>query len=160
MIARLDAWRRLRSRREQVQLAIMLVLAAITVIWLMVIRPLGDALAEARARHGRAVVALAEARSQAEAIVRLEGRRTAPLEGALLPIVASAAGEAGFQVSRITPDGDARVNLTIASARPQAFFAWLDRLETGRGLVVERLNLTSNSDRTVSVELTLRSRGT
>ena len=160
MIARLDAWWRLRSRREQVLLAIMLVLAAITLIWLMVIRPLGDALAEARARHGRAVVALAEARSQAEAIARLEGRRTVPLEGALLPIVSSAAGEAGFQVSRITPDGDARVSLTIASARPQAFFAWLDRLETGRGLVVERLNLTSNSDRTVSVELTLRSRGT
>ena len=86
MIARLDAWWRLRGRREQVLLAIMLVLAAITLMWLMVIRPLGDALAEARERHGRAVVALAEARSQAGAIARLEGRRTAPLEGALLPL--------------------------------------------------------------------------
>src|SRR4051794_7130327 len=93
------AWWQLRSRREQVLLAIMFALALLTLAWLLVIRPLGDALASARERHAAAVVALAEARGQAQAIVRIEGRRTAPLEGPLLPIVSAAAGEAGFALT-------------------------------------------------------------
>jgi general secretion pathway protein M len=159
MIANLVGWWQLRSRREQVLLGIMLALAALTLAWLLVIRPLGDARASARERHEAAIVALAEARAQAQAIGRIEGRRAPRLEGALMPIVSASANEAGFALSRITPDGDNRVSLSMSAAKPQAFFAWLDRLETERGLVVERVNVTSNSDRTLSVELTVRTRG-
>jgi general secretion pathway protein M len=153
------AWWRERSRREQVLLGVMLVLAAITFVWLLVVRPLGDALASARERHERAVVALAEARSQADIILRIEGQKSPPLEGTLDALVSASAAEAGFALSRITPDGDSRVAIAMSAVKPQAFFAWLDRLERERGLVVERLNATSNSDRTLSVELSLRSRG-
>ena len=159
MIVRLTEWWRLRSRREQVLLAIMFILAGITLAWLLVIRPLGDPLAAARERHERAVIALANARAQGAAIARLEGLRTPPLEASLQSILAADAAQAGFALSRITPDGDDRVSLSMPSAKPQAFFAWLDRLEAGRGLVVERLNVASNSDRTLSVELTVRARG-
>jgi general secretion pathway protein M len=156
----LATWWRLRSRREQVLLSVMLALAAVTLAWLLVIRPLGDALSQARERHARAVVALATARAQGGIITRLEQRRTPPLEGTLQSVVSMEAGQAGFALTRLTPDGDNRVSLSMAAARPQAFFAWLDRLEASRGLVVERLNVASNSDRTLSVELTLRARGT
>ena len=159
MIPRFTEWWRLRSRREQVLLAIMFVLAGITLAWLLVIRPLGDSLASARERHERAVIALANARAQGAVITRLEGQRTPPLEASLQSILSAEAARAGFALSRITPDGDDRVSLSMTSAKPQAFFAWLDRLETGRGLVVERLNVASNSDRTLSVELTVRARG-
>ena len=159
MTARFALWWRDRSRREQVLLAIMLVLAAMTFAWLLIVHPLGDALASARERHERAVVALAEARSQADIIAQLEGQKAPPLEGTLDALVSASAAEAGFALSRITPDGDSRVAIAMSAVKPQAFFAWLDRLEHERGLVVERLNATSNSDRTLSVELSLRSRG-
>ncbi len=159
MMTNLPAWWRLRTRREQVLLAIMLALVAITLAWLLVVRPLGDALATARERHERAVIALATARAQGSAIAQIEGRRAPQLEGALQTFISADAAAAGFALTRITPDGDDRLSLSMASAKPQAFFAWLDRLEKGRGLVVERLNVASNSDRTLSVDLTLRTRG-
>jgi general secretion pathway protein M len=153
------AWWRLRSRREQWLLAVMMMLGAITFAWLLVIRPLGDAVVAAKERHDRAVIALAEARAQAAVIRRFEAVRTPVLAGPLESAVSAAAAASGFQLSRIQPDGDNRLSLSLASAKPQAFFTWLDGLERGQGLVVERLNVTSNSDRTLAVELTLRRRG-
>jgi general secretion pathway protein M len=155
----LVSWWRLRSRREQWLLAVMLVLAAFTLAWLLVVRPLGDAVATANERHDRAVIALAEARAQALVIRRYEAIRAPAQPGPLEGAVSAAAAAAGFQLSRIQPDGENRIGLSLAAAKPQAFFTWLEALERGQGLVVERLNVTSNSDRTLAVELTLRKRG-
>lgn len=159
MTPRLTDWWSLRSRREQGLLALMAALAVLTLAWLLFIRPLGDAVAAAKERHDRAVMALAEARGQAAIIRRFEGARTPTPQGSLESIIAAAAAQAGFQLSRVQPDGEDRLSLSLASAKPQAFFAWLDRLASGQGLVVDRLNVTSNSDRTLAVELTLRRRG-
>ena len=137
----------------------MLVLAAFTLAWLLVVRPLGDAVATAKERHDRAVIALAEARAQALVIRRYEAIRAPAQPGPLEGAVSAAAAAAGFQLSRIQPDGENRIGLSLAAAKPQAFFTWLEALERGQGLVVERLNVTSNSDRTLAVELTLRKRG-
>jgi general secretion pathway protein M len=154
----LTAWFASRSRRERHLILVMLALAALVLVWLLVLRPLGDALSAARERHGAAVIALAEARAQAEAIGRLERVRPAALEEPLAALVGRSAGEAGFQLSRLEPQGERVVTLAMEAARPQAFFAWVDGLERGRGLVVERLSATANSDRTLSVQLSLRAR--
>lgn len=158
MIAGLAAWFRGRTRREQRLLLAMLALAALVLAWLLVVRPLGDSLAAARERHGAAVVALAEARSRGEAIGRLEKSRPPPLGGPLADMLARAAGESGFPLSRIQTEASGAVTLAMASARPQAFFAWVEEMERGRGLIVERLSATSNSDRTLSVEVSFRAR--
>ena len=152
-------WWRERSRREQVLLAILAALFALVVAWLVVVRPLGDRLSAARERHGAAVVALAEAKDRAAAIARLERERPAALAGAVEQEVTQAASAAGFQLSRIEPDGPNRVTQAIEAARPQALFAWVSEMETARGLVVERLTASSNSDKTLSVQLVLRARG-
>lgn len=158
MIAGLAAWFRVRSRREQRLILAMLALAALVLAWLLVVRPLGDALAAARSRHAAAVIALAEARSRGEAIGRLEKSRPPPLGEPLGGMLARAAGETGFPLSRIETEAGGAVTLAVAAARPQAFFAWVDEMERVRGLIVERLSATSNSDRTVSVEVTFRAR--
>jgi general secretion pathway protein M len=159
MIPSFIAWWRLRSRREQVLLAILGALFALVLAWLLVIRPVGDRLSAARERHGAAILALAEAKDRAAAIGRLERERPAALAGSVQEDVARSASAAGFQLSRIESDGPNRVVLAIEAARPQALFAWVSEMETARGLVVERLTATSNSDKTLSVQLTLRSRG-
>lgn len=156
MSARL--WWRDRSRREQRLLLVLAAFFILVLAWLLVVRPLGDRLADARERHGAALVALAEARADAAAIGRLEKTRPAALGGPIEQAVAQSASAAGFQLSRIESDAAGRVTLAIEAARPQALFAWVGEMENARGLVIERLATKANSDRTVSAQLTLRGR--
>jgi general secretion pathway protein M len=158
MIDSLKLWWRTRTLREQRLLLAMIALAAVVFAWLLIIRPLSDTLSGARERHGAAVVALAEVRAKADVIAGLEQREPANLGAPVDTIVGNAATEAGFQVSRIEREGTAQATVVIDAARPQAFFGWLKRLE-GRGLVVERLSATTNSDQTLAVQVTLRARG-
>lgn len=149
-----SSWWRIRSPRERGLLLVMVALMAFVLGWLLVVRPLADALDAAKARHGAAVVALAEAKARAA-----PGR--APAAAPTLPVdslIGRTAAEAGFAGARIAAQGPARANVAIDAARPQALFGWLVRLE-GSGLVVERLRAQANSDRTLAVEAVLRARG-
>jgi general secretion pathway protein M len=130
----------------------------VVLLWLLVIRPINDALSEARERHGAAVLALAEARAQATAIGTLQERRPASLGAPLDTILNQSASEAGFPVARVEREGINQATIVFESVRPQAFFAWVNRMETDRGLIVERLSARTNSDQTLGVELTFRAR--
>ena len=157
MMDSLKLWWRGRTVREQRLLLAMIALAAIVFAWLLVIRPLGDALSDARERHGDAVVALAEARAQAKLIAGLEREEPAALDGPIDALVGAAASEAGFQVSRIERDGAVAATVVMDAVRPQAFLAWIAQLEE-RGLAVERLSASTNSDQTLAVHVTFRAR--
>jgi general secretion pathway protein M len=148
-------WWRARSPREQRLLIVMIALAALLLGWLLVVRPLGDALDAAKTRHGEAVVALAEARARSEARSRNADvpRPALPVDG----LIGQSAGEAGFTGARITAQGPARASVALEAARPQALFGWVAGLER-RGLVVERLRAQANADRTLSAEIVLRAR--
>jgi general secretion pathway protein M len=147
-----------RTLREQRLLLAMAGLLALVLAWLIVIRPLGDALSAARERHGAAVLRLAEARGQAAAIARLTSAPAAPLPGPLTIVLNAAATEAGFPVARVEPDGPNRATLVLESVRPEAFFGWVRQMEEQRGLRVERLSATTKSDQTLAVQVSFRSR--
>jgi general secretion pathway protein M len=115
-------------------------------------------LSAARQRHGEAVAALAETRSKAAQIAILERGGPAAIEGPIDQAVAAAANEAGFQLSALQPQGEARVSFALGAARPEALFGWIQGLE-GQGFVVERLSASSNPDRTLSAQIVLRIRG-
>ncbi|MEA3009966.1 MAG: ral secretion pathway protein [Sphingomonadales bacterium] len=158
MNARFRALWLARSRRERWLLGLMLALAALVLVWLLVLRPLSDMLSAARQRHGEAVAALAEARSQAAAIEALEKNKPAPFAGPIDSAVAAAASAAGFQLSGLQPEGEGGVSLAIGAARPQALFGWIAALEA-QGYIVQSLTATSNPDRTLSARILLRARG-
>jgi general secretion pathway protein M len=158
MTARLRTLWLARSPRERWLLGVMLGMAALVLVWLLILRPLSDMLSSARQRHGEAVAALAEARSQAAAIATLEKNRPAPLAGPIDSAVAAAASAAGFQLSALQPEGEGRVSLAIGAARPQALFGWIAALEA-QGYIVQSLSATSNPDRTLSARILLRARG-
>ena len=154
----LALWWRERTLREQRLLLVMSALLALVVGWLLVIRPLSDALDSAQRRHGEAVTALAEARARAAATRRLQGERSA---SAPLPVdgfVSRTSSEAGFANARIAAQGPARATFALDAVRPQAFFAWV-RLMERRGLVVDSLRARVNGDRTLAVEAVFRARG-
>lgn len=158
MNARAYSWWRLRTTREQRLLLAMFTLFAVTVVWFGIVRPLDDALAAARERHGRAVIAEAEARGQAAAIAELGRNRPRRLALPVRLFVPQSATAAGFTVQRadaFEPDG---VNVMIGAARPSAFFAWVADLQS-RGLIVEALSANPNPDQTLSVQVTVRQGG-
>lgn len=158
MIARLKTLWMGRTPRERWLLAVMLALVALVLVWLLILRPLSDMLSGARQRHGEAITALAEARTQAAAIAALERNRPAPFAGPIDTAVAAAASDAGFQLSGIQPEGPGRVSLAIGAAKPQALFGWLAALEA-QGYIVQSLTVSSNPDRTLSAQILLRARG-
>ena len=151
-------WWRERTLREQRLLLVMFALVGLVLGWLLVIRPLSDALDAAQTRHAEAVTALAEARARAQAVRRLQGDRSA---SAPLPVdgfVTRTSAEAGFANARIASQGPARATFALDAVRPQAFFAWV-RLMERRGLVVDSLHARVTGDRTLAVEAAFRARG-
>lgn len=158
MIARFKVLWLARTTRERWLLGVMLGLVALVIVWLLILRPLSDMLSAARQRHGEAVAALAEARSQAAAIAALQRNRPAPFAGPIDTAVAAAASAVGFQLSGLQPEGPGRVSLAIGAAKPQALFGWIGALEA-QGYIVQSLTATSNPDRTLSARIVLRARG-
>lgn len=150
-------WWRGRTLREQRLLLVMLALAALVLGWLIVVRPLSDALDAARTRHGAAVVALGEARARDAAGRRNGGAASASVTLPVDSQIAQSATEAGFAGARIASQGPTRASVALDAARPQALFGWVAQLER-RGLAVERLRAQANADRTLSAEIALRAR--
>jgi general secretion pathway protein M len=153
------AWWRTRTVREQRMLLVMGVLLAICFAWLAIVRPMDKALARERARHDRAVLARADARAEADAIMAItRGRGTAPA-GSIPALVGQRASEAGFTAARIEPEGDGRAAVVIDAVNPRVFFPWAAAIEQRDGLVVDSLSAKANSDATLAVRASFRARG-
>ena len=159
MIKRATVWYRIRTAREQRLILLMAATFLLVFVWLLVIRPLGDALADARARHAEAVIERAEARAQAEALGSINQAGSGrPMTEPVETVIARSAAQAGFQLSRLQTDAGGRgVSIGIEAARPQALFGWVSSLER-QGVVVTMLSATGNADRTLAVQASFRGR--
>lgn len=134
MTRSLRNWWRARSLREQRLLAAMLALAAIVFVWIGVIRPLGDARAEARDWHAQTLVAVAQIEAEAARLAAIE-RPDAP--GAPIDRLRSELDALALDASRIEPEqGGLRVDLPMIGSN--ALFSLVDRL-AARGLGVDTL---------------------
>jgi general secretion pathway protein M len=157
MAARLRLWWQERSLRERWLLSLMLGLLFLVISWLLVARPLMIALEEAKLRHGEAVIAVAEARAEADRA----RRSAAPPSAPALPIdalVSRSATEAGFTGARIIGRGPARASVAVDAARAEAYFGWIAALER-QGVTVESLRATANPDRTLSTQAVVAAGG-
>lgn len=153
----LRSWFEGRSLRERRLLLVMAALAVLTLIWAVVIRPVGDGLSSARERHASAVARLGETEAQVAILRDAQRTRPKPLTGALADIVRVQADLAGFALTSVDQDGADRVRIAIQSVRPGALTAWLARLERA-GILVDSATMTNNGDRTVGVTMTLKAR--
>jgi general secretion pathway protein M len=149
----MNAWWEARSERERWLIRAMLLVAAILLLWLLIVRPLADALDAAKMRHGDAAVARAQARARAQPPATSAPAAAGPVE----PIVARTAAAAGFPGARIAALGPGRANVGLDAARPQALFGWIAQMEQ-QGVVVERLRVQANQDHTLSAEMSLGAR--
>jgi general secretion pathway protein M len=156
-VSELRAWFDARSLREKRLLLAMAALFAIVLVWFGLLRPLGDALSDARRRQADATVRLGETRAAVEAVAAARALAGAPLTGPIEAAVRSRAEAAGFTLTTLNPLGPDRVQVAVPSARPGALVGWAAALERD-GLLVESLATTDNGDRTVAGQLTLRRR--
>lgn len=157
MTERLLQWYRARSQREQYVLLAGGVSVILALGYFLVV-PLGDALASAKARHADAVIRLGETQARVDAVKAAQAERAAPLAAPLESLVRTRANDAGFALANVTPQGADRVQIAIASARPGALTGWVADLEAS-GILVDRLGMTDNGDRTVAVQMTLKAQG-
>lgn len=154
MIAHWKARWIMMSLRERVLILIMLGLFAVVILWLGMVRPVNDGLANARANHAIAVDRAGRIDAAVLALRRTAG--AAPvLEGALDQIVAQSATEAGFTLESQNLVGPDRMAIAIGSARPTALFTWLSALET-RGVGVETITVQPGASGTISARIMLR----
>ena len=150
------AWFAARSLREKRLLLVMVALFGVLLVWLLLIRPLGDALSSERQRHADAVVRLGETAAAVDAI-REARRQPGGLTGTLADTVRARAADAGFAIASLDEDGPGRIRVGIAGVRAAALVPWLARLEAA-GVLVDAATLTDKGDRTVGVQLTLKAR--
>jgi general secretion pathway protein M len=128
-------WWKARSLREQRLLIVMAALAIVVIVWLGMLRPLSDARAEARKRHGDTLVAVAQIEAEAARLKALPARSAA--SGAPINIVRAEADAIAITPSLVEPDGDGiRVDIPVIGA--QALFTLIDRMRA-RGLSVDTL---------------------
>lgn len=140
--------------RERVLIVVMLALFATVLLWLAVVRPVNDALANGRAAQAGAVARAGRIDAAVAALRRTDA--AAPLlQGALDQSVVQSATEAGFTLDSQNSPGPDRLAIAIGSARPTALFAWLAALEA-RGVAVDTIAVTPAADGTVGARMTLR----
>jgi general secretion pathway protein M len=152
----LRTWFDGRSTREKRLLLVMLALAAVTLVWAGMIRPVRDGLSSTRTRHADALVRLGETEAAVAAIK--EGGRSRPLGIPLTEAVRARADQAGFTLASLDEEAAGRVRATIQSAKPQALTGWLAAMERG-GILVEQATLTDSGNGTVAATVVLRARG-
>ncbi len=158
MMGSIRAWFAALSLREKRLVLVAAALAVLTFLWFGLIRPIGDGLADAKARHNSAVVRLAETQAQLDAVKALQRNRPPPLAAPLDLSIRDRAAESGFALASVTPQPGNAVQIAIASARPAALFGWIADLEAS-GILVDTLITTDNGDQTVSATITLKTRG-
>ncbi len=158
MTERIRLWFAGRSLREKRLLIAMAALAAVTLVWVAIIRPVTDGLSATRERHADALLRLAETQARVKAVAALQLQHPAPIAAPLETIIRDRANEAGFALASVTADGPNRVQISIATARPGALLGWIAQLEAA-GILVESLATTDNGDKTVSAQIALRVRG-
>lgn len=139
-----------RSRREQLMLGIMALIAVPIIAYYLILKPLHDWEDSARAdylaaldRHGR--------------IVALTGATASdmpPFSGRILNYIATSAEESGFTLATNAEEAPGRVRIVIDQGAATALLGWIDRLE-GEGLTVEDLQVTPSGDGTVRLEALL-----
>ena len=159
MSARLKALWLARTPRERWLLGVMLALVALVLVWLLSFGRSATCCRRRGERHGEAVAALAEARSQAAAIAALERDRPAALAGPDRPRPSPPPRPRPASSSRRC-SRKGRGGCRSPSARPsrRRCSAGSRALEA-QGYIVERLTASSNPDRTLSAQIVLRARG-
>lgn len=154
----LTGWFTALSRREQILIAILGVLVALTLTFYGIYRPLYTAATAAKTRHYEVTMQAGRIKAKLNSLNDPAAQTRPVIAAALHLFIASEAAERGFTLERNQANGDDRTQITIASARAPAFLSWIADLET-RGILVEDLVTRRMDNGTITVSAILMKTG-
>lgn len=158
MIAALRNWFVGLGRREQLLVTAMLAIAVPLLVWLLIYRPVDQALVAAKERHLLAVDRHARIAMRASALERGAGLASRAPTGELALIVAESAAQAGVPLAANTAQGPARVSISITSGQARAIMKWLQELEA-RAITIEDLRMAPGADGSIAMSAQLAKGG-
>lgn len=138
MIERALTWWDGLSRREQWLVGVMFGLLAVVILWLGIARPVENGLMSVREEHAAALDRNAAIRAKVAVLEKLPRRAGLGLGAPVAQVVGESASDAGLTLDRTEDQGGGRVDIAMASVKPQALFSWIAKLET-QGILVESL---------------------
>jgi len=160
MMQAVKLWWQGREPRERVLLGIMFILLGAVILWLAVYRPVEGALRQSALENLEASERYADVIRKVELLQNGKASVGQPSSLPVEQIVGQSAGEAGFTLERVQLQGNDRVDIAIASARPTALMGWIAALEA-KGVSVERATISpSGATGTVTAQLSFRRAGT
>lgn len=152
----MTGWWEARTPRERLILGVAAALLIVTVYWLGLLRPLQAA---ARAAELRSVAAIREAQALEAAAGRLAAPTAQPNSQGIRAPVLELAAAAGLTLSRLSPEGDGGLTVSVEPAPSGAVFGWIARLAQERGIDVSRLTVEQTADKRVIAQATFVERG-
>ncbi|WP_165356539.1 type II secretion system protein GspM [Sphingosinicella sp. BN140058] len=141
-----------RSQREQILLVVMALLLGATLLWLLILRPIGDAQRSAAETRDAAVQALGETRYYARQISALGAARPAKRHTA--QALTATAGAVAL-TARSSESRDGTIRLAFDDAQPKVLFGWLAAMEA-EGLPVRGLSAAPNGAAGLKAEVTFQ----
>ena len=156
MIVAVKTWFMALSRREQILVGILGALLALTILVFGIVQPLIDGYAGARSDHRTALTESARLSAKLDMLEKGGAGSQRQVAGSLHQVLAESAAERGFVVDSNTPRGNDAATITMASAGPAAFFAWVNDLEA-QGIRLESLTTTPASNGAISVNASFAS---
>jgi len=150
LLARAHGWWDGRTVRERRLLAVMAVLVAAVLAWLLIVRPVQAWQTGAADRRFEAEQTLAEIRAGLRIVAPPSAAAAASTEG-LEPLVRRTAEAAGLTVATtMAPGGGLGIQMSQAPGRET--FAWLAALEADHGFKVCSLGVMENADATLNID--------
>jgi general secretion pathway protein M len=132
-----------REPKEKPIIAGLVLLVGLSLIWLLVWKPLSDwrDLSENRYTNARSVwdwvqANESQARQAAQGAARGSGQPRS-----LLPVITRAANTHGLKLNRLQPEADGGVSVVLQAQSFNAMLKWLDELDRQHKVNVQRVSL-------------------
>jgi general secretion pathway protein M len=140
-----------RSRREQILLTVLAMLALLFLAWFGIASPLRRAAASADAGYTRAIQQLAIVETARREIMGSSGIAPLP-DGGMAEAVTASAAASGMALARTRVESEREMTIWLSAVDARTFFAWAETLRKAHGVVVSNLTATRNEEGTLDVE--------
>jgi len=146
-----------RSDSDRLIIAVVAGLFVLTILWLVVWKPVADWHEDAVNRLGSAGVVLDYLKAN-EALARRAAERGGDQSGSLIPLITRAANAQQLTLNRLQPEAGGVLNVILESQSFDRVFQWITQLEENNGIRVHSLNIR-NSDIPGAVNVQIRFHG-
>jgi general secretion pathway protein M len=135
-------WYDSREPGEKPVIAAVTGLVVISLLWLVVWKPLVDwrEFSENRYLNAQSVWDWMQA-NEAKARQTARGAASGGPSRSLLPVITRAANSHGLRLNRLQPEADGGVSVVLQSQSFNAMLKWLDELESQHKVAVQRVSL-------------------